>query len=94
VALAAGGSPPDILAMPDSQLRASGGTGGSFGAAGGHFLPYHVLDFWLNLALCHALLVEDIEGTRVYQVKSSPAPLPHSCMCQRPAPSHNANHVR
>jgi hypothetical protein len=33
-------------------------------------MPYHVMDFWINLALCHGLLVEDVEGHYIYQART------------------------
>lgn len=44
------------------------GKQGSLGAEAGHFLPHHLVDFWLNLALCHALLVDTSDGDAQYQV--------------------------
>lgn len=63
------GSPAELLAMKDSV---SGDPQLSLGAAAGHFLPYHVIDFWINLALCHALLVDKSDGGVSYQVWLSP----------------------
>lgn len=48
------------------------GLRGSLGADAGHFLPYHLMDFWLNLALCHALLVDTSDGDAQYQVCATP----------------------
>jgi hypothetical protein len=59
------GSPSQILSMKDSI---HGDSSLSFGEGAGHFLPYHAFDFWLNLALCHALLVDTSEGKSSYQV--------------------------
>ena len=64
-AIRGAGSPPRIMAMSDSM---HGDRGASLGEAAGHFLPYHVFDFWLNLALCHALLVDHADGIDSYQV--------------------------
>ena len=69
-----GGSRTPITSLPrhDADTDAAHG---SFGDAGGHFLPYHVLDFWIALALCHGLLVEEVPGvddvysTRTYQAR-------------------------
>ena len=67
--LRSAGSPQHILRMADSQR---GDAKWSLGERAGHFLPYHVFDFWLNLALCHALLVEkDDDGNLSYQVCAS-----------------------
>ena len=67
--IAHAGSPREILCMKDS---ASGPPRASLGAEAGHFLPYHVFDFWINIALCHALLVDTSDGeTVVYQVRCS-----------------------
>jgi hypothetical protein len=62
----AAGSRLEVLQMKDSQF---GPKDQSFGSDAGEFLPYHTLDFWLNLALCHALLVEDVNGEAVYQAR-------------------------
>lgn len=58
------GSPQEILALKDSH---SGPAGASFGPELGNFLPYHLVDFWMNLALCHALLVDTSDGQNSYQ---------------------------
>lgn len=58
------GSPQEILSMKDSVSSQQAG----FGPESGHFLPHHLMDFWLNLALCHALLVDTSDGTGHYQV--------------------------
>lgn len=58
------GSPQEILSMKDSVS----GQQADLGAESGHFLPHHLLDFWLNLALCHALLVDTSDGKANYQV--------------------------
>jgi hypothetical protein len=58
------------MSMKDSF---DGNSSLSFGGGAHHFLPYHAFDFWLNLALCHALLVDGSEGEPTYQV---PVPLP------------------
>jgi hypothetical protein len=59
------GSSQAVLALKDSL---SGDKALSFGAEAGHFLPYHFVDFWINLALCHALLVDSSDGRSVYTV--------------------------
>ena len=64
-----GGSWPGLTDLPDS---ANGATEHSFGEQSGHFLPYHVMDFWIALALCHGLLVEggeDEYATGTYQAR-------------------------
>jgi hypothetical protein len=58
------GSPQQILALKDSQ---NGPEGSSLGPEVGNFLPYHLVDFWINLALCHALLVDTSDGQTTYQ---------------------------
>lgn len=43
-----------------------------FKGANGNFLPYHVMDFWTNLAMCHSLIVEEnpkAGGLPIYQVR-------------------------
>lgn len=60
------GSPEHVLQMEDSIGR---GEQGSLGEAAGHFLGYHAFDFWLNLALCHALLVDTSDGAASYQAR-------------------------
>jgi hypothetical protein len=62
------GSPAHIMAMKDSVNGDATCTNWDLGEAAGHFLPYHVVDFWMNLALCHALLVDKANGLAVYQV--------------------------
>jgi hypothetical protein len=59
------GSTQEVLALKDSR---SGRMADSLGAEYGHFLPYHLVDFWINLSLCHALLVDTSEGEPKYQV--------------------------
>lgn len=61
------GSPQEILALKDSY---SGPAGSSFGSEVGKFLPYHLVDFWMNLALCHALLVDTSTDAMSYQARS------------------------
>jgi hypothetical protein len=61
----AAGSSADVLALKDSQ---SGDPSLAFDQGSGSFLPYHVFDFWLNLALCHALLVDTSDDAANYQV--------------------------
>lgn len=60
------GSRLEVLQMQDSQ---AGPRDLSLGSKADHFLPYHTLDFWLNLALCHALLVEIVDGEAAYQAR-------------------------
>jgi hypothetical protein len=67
------GSPAHIMAMNDSIDGGATCKKWDLGEAAGHFLPYHAIDFWMNLALCHALLVDKEDGSAVYQVR--PAPL-------------------
>lgn len=59
------GSSAQIMSMKDSI---NGDPSWSFGESAGHFLPYHAFDFWLNLSLCHALIVDGSEGIATYQV--------------------------
>jgi hypothetical protein len=54
----------DTITCPSEELRSF-----DFGPGVGHYLPYHFLDFWLNLALCHALLVDNSEGQAAYTVR-------------------------
>jgi hypothetical protein len=60
------GSPAHIARMHDST---HGSGQWSLGDKGGHFLAYHAFDFWLNLALCHALLVDVSDGKASYQAR-------------------------
>ena len=61
-----GGSNAELLALEDS---ADGPAELAFASEAGEFLPYHVFDFWINLAICHSLLVEPgPDGKAIYQV--------------------------
>ena len=69
-----GGSNGHITSLADS---ATGPDSQSLGERASHFLPYHVVDFWIALALCHGLLVEeghDEYTTRTYQVQRPDPP--------------------